>query len=144
MNGRLAGREPDYGHVSQTQEEGTLVSKNGLLQISWPRLIEGSTPAQLDLLLATANDPRITATLPSYPEPEAIANAWNAAANRHVEYFWKNRDNGISNIPGRCNPRPAATQGAAVMIFDEIVADYIHECRDAARAEMRLSAFRFN
>src|SRR6267142_2158195 len=89
------GREPDYGHVSQTQEEGVLVTKNGLLQIAWPHLIEGGTPVQLDLLVATANDPEITATSPSYPEPETIANAWNTAASRHAEYFWKNLDNGI-------------------------------------------------
>ena len=89
------GREADYGHVSQTQEEGILVSKDGLLQIAWPRLVADGTPVQLDLLLATANDPEITATSPKYPEPETIANAWNAAASKHAEYFWKNLDNGI-------------------------------------------------
>lgn len=89
------GREPDYGHVSQTEEEGILVSKDGLLQIVWPRLVEDGVPAQLDLLIATANDAEITAASPSYPEPKTIANAWNAAASRHAEYFWKNLDNGI-------------------------------------------------
>jgi hypothetical protein len=89
------GREPDYGNVSQTQDEGTLVSEEGLLRIAWPCLVEDGTPIKLDLLLATANDPEITATSPSYPEPETIANAWNAAASRHAEYFWKNLDNGI-------------------------------------------------
>ena len=89
------GREADYGHVSQTQEEGILVSKNGLLQIAWPHLVEGGSPVQLDLLLATANDPEITTASPSYPEPETIANAWNSAASRHAEYFWRNAENGI-------------------------------------------------
>ena len=88
-------REPNYGRVSQTQEEGRLIGKDGLLQIAWPRLLESDMPVQLDLLLATANDPEITATSPSYPDPVTIANAWNAAANRHAEYFWKNLDNGI-------------------------------------------------
>jgi hypothetical protein len=103
-------REPDYGHVSQTQEEGILVSKNGLLQIDWPCLVEGGTPAQLDLLIATANDPEITAASPSYPESGTIANAWNGAAARHAEYFWKNLDNGIrtfqdDEIRGLLRPR---------------------------------------
>ncbi|HET6842342.1 MAG TPA: hypothetical protein VFK06_11765 [Candidatus Angelobacter sp.] len=89
------GREADYGHVSQTEDEGILVSEDGLLQIAWPRLVKDGTPVQLDLLLATANDPGITATSPRYPEPETIANAWNAAASKHTEYFWKNLDNGI-------------------------------------------------
>ena len=107
------GREPDYGHVSQTQAEGILVSKDGLLQIAWPRLVEGGAPVELDLLLATANDPKITATSPSYPEPETIANAWNAAASRHSEYFWKNLDSGIrtfqdDEIRARLHPRDQA------------------------------------
>jgi hypothetical protein len=89
------GREPGYGHVSQTQEEGSLVSEKGLLEIAWPHLVEDDTPVPLDLLLATANDPEITATSPSYAEPETIANAWNAAASRHAEYFWRNAENGI-------------------------------------------------
>src|SRR5260370_22374976 len=30
------GREPGYGHMSQTKEEVALVSEKGLLQIAWP------------------------------------------------------------------------------------------------------------
>lgn len=89
-------REPDYGHVSQTQDEGELVSEDGLLQIGWPQVVSGG-PVQLDLLLATANDPRITATNPAYPTVEMIANAWNHAGN-NVEYFWKNIDNDIKTF----------------------------------------------
>ena len=104
------GREPDYGHVSQTQQEGVLVSKDGLPQIAWHRLVEGGTPAQLDLLFATANDPKITAASPTYPGVETIANAWNGAASKHAEYFWKNIDNGIrtfqdDEIRARMRPR---------------------------------------
>ena len=43
----------------------------------------------------TANDPRINAASLTYPTVETIANAWNAAARKHAEYFWKNLDNGI-------------------------------------------------
>jgi hypothetical protein len=87
-------RESDYGNVSHTQEEGILVSDDGLLRIDWPLLVKGDLAVQLDLLLATANDPEITAFSPSYPTAEAIADAWNRAGG-HVEYFWKNTDNGI-------------------------------------------------
>jgi hypothetical protein len=64
---------------------------------------------EVDLLLATANDPGITASVPSYPTAKAIAEAWNRAG-RHVEYFWKNTDNGIrtfqdDEIRERLRPR---------------------------------------
>ncbi len=106
-------REAGYGHVSQTPEEGVLVTKDGLLQIAWPRLVEGGEPVQLDLLLATANDPTLTATPPSYPNVETITKAWNVAAGEHVEYFWKNLDNGIltfqdNEIRGLLHPRDQA------------------------------------
>jgi hypothetical protein len=106
---KRVGREPDYGNVSQTREEGILVSDDGLLQINWPLLVEGGSAAQVDLLLATANDPEITASSPSYPAAEAIADAWNHAGD-HVEYFWKNMDNGICtfqdhDIRARLHPR---------------------------------------
>lgn len=98
----------NYGNVSQTADEGELVSRDGVLRIAWPH-IAGGGPMQLDLLLATANDPRITAANPSYPDVQAIADAWNHAGN-HVEYFWKNIDHDIrtfqdSEIRDRLNPR---------------------------------------
>jgi hypothetical protein len=92
------GREPDYGNVTQTHEEGHLVSADGLLRIDWPRLVESGAPVQLDLLLATANDPNIRSTSSFYPPVDTIVNAWNVDTENHVEYFWKNRDNGISTF----------------------------------------------
>jgi hypothetical protein len=89
------GCEPNYGNVSQTKEEGRLISDDGLLRIDWPRLVDGGAPVSLDLLLVTANDPRITAISPTYPGGAIIASAWNAAALKHMEYFWKNIDSGI-------------------------------------------------
>jgi hypothetical protein len=86
--------ETGYGNVSQAKEEGALVSPDGLLHINWPCLAEGGAAADIDLLLATANDPEITAASPSYPTAAAIAQAWNGAG-KYVEYFWKNIDNGI-------------------------------------------------
>lgn len=101
--------EPDYGNVSQTQEEGPLVSSEGLLRIEWPVQVNDGSPAEVDLILATANDPEITASSPDYPTSEAIAEAWNRAGD-NVEYFWKNRDCGIctfqdDEIRTRLRPR---------------------------------------
>jgi hypothetical protein len=103
-------REPNYGRVSQTQEEGRLISEDGLLNIDWPRLVEGDVAVPVDLLLVTANDPRINATPPNYPPVETIADAWNAAASRHAEYFWRNAESGIrtfqdDEIRARLRPR---------------------------------------
>jgi hypothetical protein len=102
--------ESDYGNVSQTQAEGELVSENGLLQIDWPRLLAGGE-ADMDLILVTANDPEIKLSSPTYPSAQVIADAWNRAGH-HVEYFWKNIDNGIrtfedDQIRARLRPREA-------------------------------------
>jgi hypothetical protein len=94
---RRVAREPGYGNVAQTPEEGRLISKQGLLQIDWPRLVESGTAVDHDLLLVTANDPTFTGTPPSYPGVETIANAWNAAG-KHVRYFWNNIDSGITTF----------------------------------------------
>ena len=95
-SGRVAS-EPGYGNVSQTKEEGVLVNEQGLLRIEWPRLVGRDAAADLDLILVTANDPEITPSSPSYPTAEVIAEAWNRAG-KHVEYFWRNSDNGISTF----------------------------------------------
>lgn len=86
--------ERGYGSVSQTQEEGVLVTRDGLLRIDWPKVVEGGAAAGVDLLLVTANDPEITASSPDYPAAGTIAEAWNRAGD-YVEYFWNNRDWGI-------------------------------------------------
>ena len=96
--------------MSQTKAEGRLISEDGLLRIDWPRLVDGGAPVSLDLLLVTANEPRITATSPTYPGGKMIANAWNAAATKYAEYFWKNLDSGIrtfqdDEIQARLRPR---------------------------------------
>jgi hypothetical protein len=106
------GGERNYGQqVSQTREEGRLVGDDGLLRIAWPRLVEGA-PVELDILLATTNDPTLRGTRESYPSVETIADAWNAADSKHAEYFWKNIDNGIrtfqdDEILVRLRPRRA-------------------------------------
>jgi hypothetical protein len=91
------GQEPSHGRVSQTEEEGRLIADDGLLQIPWPRSVDGDEPVQCDLLLATANDPGITARSPCYPSVAMIADAWNRSGH-YVKYFWKNVENGIQTF----------------------------------------------
>lgn len=89
------GREPACGNVTQTKEEGRLIDENGRLLIVWPARVDTGEPVQFDLLLVTANDPEIDASRPDYPDVATIAGAWNAAASKYAEYFWKNAENGI-------------------------------------------------
>jgi hypothetical protein len=89
------GREPDYGKVTQTKEEGRLMDENGRLLIAWPACVDTGGPVQFDLLLVTANDPEISAARPNYPDVETIAGAWNAAESKYAEYFWRNTESGI-------------------------------------------------
>ena len=86
--------ERGYGSISQTQEEGVLVTRDGLLRIDWPKVAEDGVAAGVDLLFVTANDPEITTSSPNYPAAQTIAEAWNRAGD-YVEYFWNNRDSGI-------------------------------------------------
>jgi hypothetical protein len=95
---RRVGDEKGYGHVSQLAAEDPLISKDGMLQIDWPRCVVGGAPVDLDLLLVTANDPTLTGTPLSYPSVEAVVNAWNGADPKHAEYFWKNTDHGIATF----------------------------------------------
>lgn len=90
--------EPDYGNVSQAAGEVSLISNEGMLHVDWPKRIEGGTAVDLDLLLATANDPTFTGTPPSYPDVSTIVSAWNRAAQEHSEYFWRNLDHGITTF----------------------------------------------
>jgi hypothetical protein len=90
--------EQDYGNVSQAVDEGRLIGNDGILQIEWPRRVTDGTAVDLDLLLATANDPTLTGIPLSYPNVETIVNKWNTAAPKHAEYFWKNTDHGITTF----------------------------------------------
>jgi hypothetical protein len=106
-------QERNYGNATQEPGEGGLVSAGGLLQIAWPRRVADGAAAPLDFLLATATRPTLTGTPLSYPTVEMIANAWNADTGNHVEYFWKNTDNGIrtfqdDEIRERLRPRGQA------------------------------------
>jgi len=92
---KRVGRERNYGNVTQIQEEGRLIDKSGQILIDWPKLVDTGEPVQLDLLLVTANDPKISASRPNYPSPATIASAWNAAPSEYAEYFFRNAESGI-------------------------------------------------
>ena len=89
--------QANYGKVTQTAAEGSLIDVDGRLAIEWPALVETHEPVQFDLLLVTANDPRISVANPDYPDVARIANAWNSAPE-YAEYFWNNADNGITTF----------------------------------------------
>jgi hypothetical protein len=84
--------------VSQLADEGPLLSKDGMLQIDWPRCVAGGVPVDLDLLLVTANDRTLTGRPLSYSTVGTIVDAWNQADPEHAEYFWKNIDIGITTF----------------------------------------------
>jgi hypothetical protein len=88
-------QEATYTDVPQASGEGSLVSRSGILQIGWPRLVDSDEPAPLDLLLATANHPTFVGQPPEYPDPTRIASRWRGSAGGRVGYFVNNRQNGI-------------------------------------------------
>lgn len=88
-------RENGYGEVTHADGEGSIVSPSGLLQIPWPELVNNNGPVSLDLLLATVTNPTLEGALSDYPSAEEVADTWNHAHPKHVEYFWKNRESGI-------------------------------------------------
>jgi hypothetical protein len=69
------------------------VDENGLLQIPWPKSVDGDEPlAGFDLLLATATTP--TCNRGAYPIVDEIADAWKAN-EAELPYFTCNRQHGI-------------------------------------------------
>jgi hypothetical protein len=91
-------REKGYGVVPQTVDEGTLVSKSGLLNIDWPAPIDPETSTALDLILATATCPTLRGNPPSYPSPATIAEAWGRNETDRIAYFRNNRKNSITTF----------------------------------------------
>ncbi len=73
-------------HESRTVNV-SLVSKDGILSIAWPKKVDGSELTEADVILATANKPE------GQPTAEQIADAWLGAG--HEEYFFNNVSHGI-------------------------------------------------
>ena len=87
--------ERGYRDVPQAAGEGSLVSRQGILQITWPVQVDSGKDVPVDLLIATATEPSLTGQPPQYPEPERIAEAWRNDKADNVRYFRNNRKGGI-------------------------------------------------
>jgi hypothetical protein len=72
------------------------VDDSGLLQIDWPKSVDGDEPLDgFDLLLATATTPTCTRCTGAYPGVGAVANAWKVN-KKELPYFTCNRRHGIT------------------------------------------------
>ncbi|MDE2773579.1 MAG: hypothetical protein OXI46_07715 [Gemmatimonadota bacterium] len=100
---RIVREEGYHGSVRMNGEERDVVDpRSGLLAIDWPRTVTGSR-LEWSALLATVTRPRGPEGSPRrYPLPEEIADAWGNAedsepdSGRTADYFWKNREHGIT------------------------------------------------
>ena len=90
---RVSHEQACYEALETANGELPAVNGSGFLQIPWPRSEDGST-LEVDLLLATVTNPTIIGG--HYPSPCEVADAWNTLhGKKHVEYFEKNRRDGI-------------------------------------------------
>ena len=88
---------PGYGRLAHMTDEPEAVNEAGILQIRWPKLVDGS-PLMLDALLATANDPTLVQGN-RYPSASEIAEAWDTPKGKaNIRYFCENRKNGIETF----------------------------------------------
>ena len=79
--------------------EQSIVDDQGLLSMTWPRVLDNTTEG-LDAILATATDPTLSDG--GYPSAEEIAKAWmTATGQKYVEYFHKNRESQIETFQDR-------------------------------------------
>lgn len=92
-NDRVHKERSNYANFTVVHGDLNLIDDRGLLNISWPVLLNGQ-PLTFDLLLATANYPfRPTSPRP-YPNVNEIADAW-IARPEYANYFVCNREHGI-------------------------------------------------
>lgn len=82
-----------YKTLRHAHDEEELVSSSGLLLIDWPKRVDNDEPVDLDVLLATTNEPELLGDPPDYPKANDIATAW--LQNGHEYYFRNNRERGI-------------------------------------------------
>ena len=97
-------REEDYKTPKRMDGEDRDVVDpcSGFLTIDWPRTEDGP-PLGWSALLVTATSPKgPRQSSRRHPSPREIAEAWNISEDRDsrsrrtVDYFWKNRKNGIT------------------------------------------------
>ena len=93
-------QEKDYGQISHLKSEPEVVSKEGFLQIPWPKTVENKL-LPLDLLIATATNPTLRGNPPTYPRIKEVAMAWKRDKLGNASYFHKNRECGIFTYQDR-------------------------------------------
>ena len=98
---RVREESKNYKCFKHGDNEKRSVDQKGMLLIPWPNT-ESGDPLNVDLLLATANQPSLTKG--SYATPQEIADAWNRAPKR-LEYFCENRRVGITTADDDCIKR---------------------------------------
>ena len=99
------GREENYKTPIRMEGEDRDVvdpCESGFLTIEWPRTVAGP-PLGWSALLVTATSPKgPQRSSRRYPSPREIADAWDIPEDRDtppsraVDYFWNNRENGIT------------------------------------------------
>ncbi len=93
-------RERCYGELNSAVDEETVVDESGRIRIPWPESQDRSD-LKIDMLLATATNPQIVGG--HYPSAQRVAAAWNTGNGRHhIDYFCKNRANGIKTFQDDC------------------------------------------
>lgn len=88
-------KEPQYGRLSHTKQEGLTVTDNGFLNIPWPQLLQEVAPLSMDFLFAAATDPTLRGCPPTYPRIKEIVRAWKRDSKGNDQYFWRNCENRI-------------------------------------------------
>lgn len=86
-------QEECYGAPPSSAIE--VIVNRGLLNIAWPILVADGRPVPLDLLFATATQPTLVGSPPTYPDAMTIAEAWKHGHEDSVKYFLSNRKHGI-------------------------------------------------
>lgn len=88
--------ESGYGSLRSAHGERKVVDKRGILQILWPKELDGSESG-FDALLGTATNPH----LPNgdYASAQTIAEAWkNPKGAKYRDYFINTHTNGITTF----------------------------------------------
>ena len=97
-------REKDYvTPIRMDGEDRSVVEPcSGFLTIDWPQTVAGP-PLCWSAMLVTATSPRgPRRSSRRYPSPPEIDDAWDipedheSRPSRPVDYFWNNRENGIT------------------------------------------------
>lgn len=90
-----ASKHQDF-KIKHAHNEDPLVSTSGLLDLTWPLKVNDEPLSEVDLLLATTNQPSLN-NKNEYDGPDDIGKAW-LRAPLFDHYFYKNREHGIKTF----------------------------------------------